>query len=110
LPRDAFLWRWFKHGGFAALLMGVSLLVGMVGYHVLGALSWLDAFLNAAMILGGMGPVATLESPAAKLFAGVYALFSGLVLLAGAGILLGPPVHRMLHRLHLDDGEDGADA
>lgn len=110
LEPGAFLQRWFRHGGLAAALIGVALLVGIAGYHFLAALPWLDAFLNAAMILGGMGPVAALETPVAKLFAGLYALFSGLVFIAVAGILLGPPVHRMLHRLHLDDGDGGGDA
>jgi hypothetical protein len=74
----------------------------MAGYHWLEGLSWLDAYLNAAMILGGMGPVAELHTASGKVFAGAYALFSGVVFLVGMGLLLAPVVHRALHRFHLD--------
>src|SRR5262249_53956058 len=88
-----------------ALLFAVSLLPGMAGYHSLEHMSWLDAFLNAAMLLGGMGPVTTPVTPAGKLFAGCYALYCGLVVLAVAGIVFAPVVHRVLHRLHLEERE-----
>jgi hypothetical protein len=91
-----------KHAlGAAALVIG-TLWVGMAGYHWLEGFSWLDAYLNAAMILGGMGPAAELHTTAGKLFAGSYALFAGIVFLAGAGLVLAPVVHRAMHRFHLD--------
>ncbi|HEX2279481.1 MAG TPA: hypothetical protein VHN13_20525 [Candidatus Tectomicrobia bacterium] len=87
----------------AALLVGLSLAVGTVGYHITAGLAWLDALLNAVMILTGMGPVAPLQSPAAKLFAMAFALYAGVVFLAVTGIMLAPVAHRILHWLHLDD-------
>jgi hypothetical protein len=84
-------------------LGGVSLLIGMIGYVYLEGLSWLDAFLNAAMLLGGMGPIHSPSTPGGKLFAGVYALYAGLVFLVGAGVLAAPIVHRALHTLHWDE-------
>lgn len=77
----------------------------MFGYHATEGLSWIDALLNASMILGGMGPVSEIRTTAGKLFASAYALFSGVLFLAVAGVLLAPLVHRMLHRLHLESGE-----
>ena len=86
----------------ALLLIGVSLYVGMLGYAHLEGMSWLDAFLNAAMILSGMGPVEPLKTASGKLFAGCYAIYSGLVLVLTAGIVLAPIAHRILHRFHID--------
>jgi len=86
-------------------VIGVSLIAGMVGYHALEQLSWLDSFLNAAMLLGGMGPVATPQTQGGKLFAGWYALYCGLVVLVVAGIILAPVAHRIMHRLHCEDSE-----
>ena len=91
--------------GWAALLVAVSLAAGMAGYSWFENLGPVDAFLNAAMILGGMGPVATLTSSGGKIFAGIYALYSGLVVLVIAGLMLGPIVHNVLHRFHMDDGD-----
>jgi hypothetical protein len=82
-------------------IIGVSLLIGIFGYHSLTAMAWIDAILNASMIMGGMGPVDTLHSGGAKLFASAYALYSGYVLLISVGILFAPVIHRILHRLHL---------
>ena len=79
----------------------VSLAVGICGYHFLGGLQWIDSLLNASMILGGMGPVDTIKSNAGKIFASVYALYSGLALIAVVGILLTPVLHRFLHKFHL---------
>ena len=77
--------------------------VGVVGYHYLGDLPWIDALLNASMILGGMGPVDLINSSAGKLFASFYALFSGLLFIGVASLLIAPFVHRVMHRMHLDD-------
>ena len=79
-----------------------SLAIGILGYHYIESLSWIDALLNASMILGGMGPVDELHTGAGKLFASFYALYSGIILLASVGILMTPIFHRFLHRFHLD--------
>jgi hypothetical protein len=89
--------------GVSLALIAASLGIGVSGYHWIAGFGWVDSVLNASMILGGMGPVGTLESDSAKLFASVYALFSGLVLVGATGLVLGPILHRMLHRFHLDD-------
>jgi hypothetical protein len=102
LPRRLFVSRMIGHAALALAVILSSLAIGMFGYHYLEGLAWLDSFLNAAMILGGMGPVNELHSPAAKLFAGIYALFSGLVFIGVAGILILPIAHRLLHTLHLE--------
>ena len=81
----------------------VSLAIGMIGYHTLEKLSWVDAYVNAAMILSGMGPVATLQTDAGKIFAGCYALYSGIALISVVGIIFAPVIHRLLHKFHLED-------
>jgi hypothetical protein len=81
----------------------IALALGTAGYHFIAALAWIDAILNAAMILTGMGPVATMDTTAAKLFASAYALFSGVVFLSSVGLVFAPIFHRILHRFHLDD-------
>jgi hypothetical protein len=86
-----------------AVLILVSLMGGALGYHALAGLPWIDAYLNAAMILGGMGPVTNLATDAGKIFATVYALYCGLVLLLAAGIIMAPAVHRVLHRFHMPE-------
>jgi hypothetical protein len=83
-------------------LIAISLFAGMLGYHTLVGLSWIDSYENAAMILSGMGPLASPESFAGKLFAGSYALYSGIAVLAIAAVITAPLVHRFLHRLHAD--------
>lgn len=103
LPRRRFLRRAAKHLALAGVIVVIAVGIGMVGYATLGGLSWLDAFLNATMILSGMGPVDRMQSPPAKLFAGFYALFSGLVFVGLVGIVLAPWVHRLLHWTHLED-------
>ncbi len=102
LPRSAFFRRLIRHGVIALLIVLASLAVGMVGYHSFEGLTWIDAFVNAAMILGGMGPVSELRTSAGKLFAGFYALYSGIVFLVSAGLLFAPVIHRFLHRFHLE--------
>lgn len=90
------------------MLIGISLGAGMSGYRYFEALSWTDSFLNASMILGGMGPVTEMKSQAGKIFAGTYALYSGLAFLVLAGLLFGPVAHRILHSFHYGaDREDG---
>jgi len=84
-------------------LAAVALLIGMVGYHQIAGLQWIDSFENAAMILGGMGPVDQMTTTSAKLFAGLYAIFCGLVFISVMGIVLAPVLHRVMHRLHLAD-------
>lgn len=86
-------------------LLAVGLSLGMLGYHFLERLDWLDAFTNAAMILSGMGPLAPLQTAAGKFFAGCYALFSGLLFISVAGIILAPIGHRLMHRFHLEAAE-----
>ena len=103
LPWRLFLLRRVgKTAAAAAAVIAISLVLGMLGYRLAEGMGWLDAFLNASMILGGMGPVDPMHSAAGKLFAGVYALYSGLVLVGTAGLLLAPFVHRLLHRFHLE--------
>jgi hypothetical protein len=92
--------------GLGMGLIVISLAAGMLGYHVLEGLSWIDSFLNASMILSGMGPLWDPRSNGGKLFAGVYALYSGLAVLIIAGIMLAPAVHRFLHRFHLEAAVD----
>ena len=102
LPRRAFCARvaWSLALAFAIVLL--SLGIGMAGYHGFENLSWLDAFLNAAMILSGMGPVAPMQTTEGKLFAGCYALFSGLALITTLAVIFAPLFHRFLHKFHLD--------
>jgi hypothetical protein len=106
LPRPAFLRRMANHGLVAAGVTLAALAIGVAGYRGFEGLSWPDAVLNASMILGGMGPVSPLHTTAGKLFASAYALFSGVVFLAIAGLLFVPLLHRLLHRFHLET-EDG---
>lgn len=102
LNRAKFIRRVSYHTLVALLFIAVALGIGVVGYHSLGHLSWVDSLLNASMILGGMGPVDPLQSTAAKIFASCYALFSGLAFIGIAGVLLAPFAHRLLHRFHLE--------
>lgn len=103
LDRASFLKRLTSHVGAALALVAVALAIGMAGYRGLEKSSWLDAFLSAAMILSGMGPTAVIRTSGGKLFAGLYALFSGVVFLVVAGVLFAPIAHRILHRFHLDE-------
>ncbi len=103
LPRSQFIERLARHVGFGFVLIMLSLGIGMLGYHFLENLSWVDSLLNASMILGGMGPVNNLATNAGKVFASVYALFSGIIFLVAASVMVAPVIHRILHRMHLDD-------
>ncbi len=102
ISKSDFIRRMVLAGIWAIVLLGIWLIVGMMGYHWLANLSWLDAFLNASMIVGGMGPVDTLTSASSKLFAGFYAILSGVIFLSVFGLLLAPVYHRFLHRFHLE--------
>jgi hypothetical protein len=102
LSRKAFVRRLARSFAAAAVVIGLSLMGGMAGYHYLEGLSWIDAFANAAMILSGMGPLAPLQTWGGKLFAGLYALYSGLAFILATAVVLGPVVHRVLHRFHLE--------
>ncbi len=102
-PVSVFMRRMAVYLGIVMLLIVGVLCIGMAGYHWLAGLNWVDALLNASMILGGMGPVNPLTNTGAKVFASVYALFSGLVFIAIMGILFAPMVHRMLHTFHMED-------
>src|SRR5262245_22201150 len=101
LSRRAFAHRLARSFGAATLLISLSLLAGMAGYHYLEEMEWIDAFANASMILSGMGPLKDLKTWHGKLFAGLYALYSGLALILATGLILAPVVHRVLHRFHL---------
>jgi hypothetical protein len=85
-------------------LIAVALFIGMYGYHVTEGMSWVDAFMNAAMILSGMGPAATIVTTNGKLFAGFYALFSGLAFVAIVAIMLAPAIHKFFRKIHLENG------
>lgn len=100
VPRRHFLRRLAAHGGMSAALILASLAVGMAAYAGFEGLGWQDSFLNAAMLLGGMGPVEVPQTAAGKLFAGFYALYAGLIVLVAAGVLFAPALHRMLHTFH----------
>jgi len=89
-------------GGYATILIAASVLLGMIGYHWIAGFGWVDSFLNACMLLGGMGPIGELRGSGAKIFAGIFALYAGLVFLIAAGLLLAPVFHRVIHRFHWD--------
>lgn len=96
-----FLRRLFKNLFFVFVLISIALFIGMSGYHFSEKMPWIDAFINASMILSGMGPVSTLQTAAGKLFAGFYALFSGLFFIFIMGLILAPIAHRFFHQMHL---------
>jgi len=104
IPVGKFALRMLVHATLALALIGISLLAGIIGYEHYEQMSWLDAFLNSAMLLGGMGPVKTagLSEPG-KFFAGVSAMYAGLVFIAVMSIILAPVIHRVLHRFHWDE-------
>ncbi len=102
VTRGVFYRRVARQGGIAFAVILAALGLGICGYRFLENIPWVDAILNASMILGGMGPVAELKTTAGKLFASFYALFSGLVLITVSGILFAPVIHRFLHKFHID--------
>src|SRR5262245_54105735 len=105
LPRRLFIQRVVRHGLIVVGLIGVSLLAGMIGYVTLAGMTWVDAFLNTAMLLGGMGEMGDLPNNPAKIFAGLYALYAGLLFVVCASILVAPVAHRLLHKLHVEKGK-----
>lgn len=106
LPQKIFYRRVFRHLGIAVLIIFGSLALGICGYHYIAGLSWLDALLNASMILAGMGPVNELQTSTGKLFASFYALYSGIAFITTAGVIFAPVFHRFLHKFHLDITDD----
>lgn len=103
VARSTFVRRLVGHFGVALALISLSLGLGMLGYVLLEHLSWMDAFLNAAILLGGMGPVNMPQTSTGKLFAGCYAMYSGLVFIVTTALLLTPVLHRVIHRFHWDE-------
>lgn len=104
--RRRFLRRQLKYLCFSMAILLFSIGIGTAGYFYYGRLHLIDAFLNASMILTGMGPVDHLDTSAGKLFAALYALFSGVAFLTFIGVLFAPVYHRFLHRFHMDGEED----
>ena len=102
LPFPLFLKRVLRYFMYSILLISFSLLVGVLGYHFFARLNWIDSLYNSSMILTGMGPVAELTTSAAKVFASVYALFSGIAFLSTVAVFFAPIVHRLMHRMHLE--------
>jgi len=106
LTRSQFLGRALAHLAIGLGAIAVALAIGIGGYHYIARLKWVDALLNASMILGGMGPVDPLNSTAAKVFASFYALFSGLMFVGVLAVVLAPFVHRLMHKLHMEESDD----
>lgn len=106
VSREVFLRRLGRNATVALSIIAVSLLGGIIGYRFLESMEWIDAFLESAMLLGGMGPIHAPTTVLGKLFAGVYALYSGILVIGTAGIILAPIFHRVLHSLHVEDDED----
>src|SRR4030095_6531913 len=104
-PMSVFYQRVIKHIVIALLVILFCLCIGIIGYHYSSNMPWLDALHNASMILSGMGPVVEIKTVAGKWFSSIYALFSGVVFITNIGIILAPALHRMFHRLHLDEDD-----
>jgi hypothetical protein len=106
VSRGEFANRMFRFGALTVGILAVSLGIGALGYHYFESLPWIDALLNASMLLGGMGPVEFPHTTAGKLFASFYALFSGMVFLVAMGVMAAPVLHRLLHHFHLEIEEE----
>lgn len=102
-PRSKYYRRIAKNVLLALLVMLVSLIIGIIGYHYTANIAWLDALHNASMILSGMGPVVEIKTTGGKWFSSAYALFSGVIFITNIGIILAPAIHRLIHRLHLEE-------
>ncbi len=109
LPRKAFARRVFLHALIAILILLASLGAGMAGYHWCEGEKWIDAYADAAMILSGMGPLGPLQTESGKIFAGCYAIFSGVIFLTTVGVFLAPIVHRWVHHFHIGEGAKATD-
>ena len=107
-PPGEFRRRMLGSLGLAVAVIGGSLLAGVLGYHYWGGIGWLDALVNASMILGGMGPVDPITRSAGKWFESAYALYSGIALLTSVGLIFAPAVHRLLHAFHVEAGDEEA--
>ena len=102
-PRSVFIKRIIASLVIALGIIVIALLIGIAGYHYIAGFNWIDSLLEASMILGGMGPIKELPNDAAKIFASIYALFSGLILIGLMGIILSPIIHRVMHKFHVDE-------
>jgi hypothetical protein len=102
-PMSTFYQRVLKHIILAFLILGVCLIIGIFGYHYTAGANWLDSIHNASMILSGMGPVIEINTVSGKIFSSFYALFSGVVFITNIGVILAPALHRIYHRLHIED-------
>ena len=102
-PISTFYQRVIKNILLAFLILGTCLLIGVIGYHYWAEANWLDSIHNSSMILSGMGPVIEIKTDSGKIFSSFYALFSGIVFITNIGIILAPALHRMYHRLHLEE-------
>lgn len=105
-PVPVFIKRLMASLAIALALIAVALTIGITGYRLLGGFGWVDSLLEASMILGGMGPVAQLSGDGVKVFASIYALFSGLIFIAVLGVVLSPVAHRVLHKFHVDEEDE----
>jgi len=103
LSRDVFIRRFSRNLLFGFMIVSCSLFLGMLGYHHFENLSWTDSYVNASMILSGMGPVSTLQTVGGKIFAGSYALFSGILFLVVVAIVFAPAIHWFFHKFHMED-------
>ena len=102
-PRSVFIKRMVAALGVALGLILFALMIGIAGYHYIAGFNWIDSLLEASMILGGMGPIKELPNDTAKIFASIYALFSGLIFIGVMGLVLSPVVHRIMHKFHVDE-------
>lgn len=105
-PLPVFYSRVLRGVLFALGILAVCLLIGILGYHYIAGIEWIDSLHNASMILSGMGPVVTIDNNAGKIFSSCYALFSGVIFITNVGIILAPAAHRLFHKLHIDDDDD----
>lgn len=103
LPPKEFAKRVFNYAVFSLSLLSLSIGIGILGYHYIGELKWIDSIYNASLILAGMGPVDVLISDSAKLFASIYAIFSGVVFLSTVAIFFAPFAHRLMHLLRIEE-------
>lgn len=104
-PRSVYYKRLMVSSLIALSFLSLSLFIGILGYHFLGKLTWIDSLVNASMILGGMGPVDIIQTNSGKIFASIYAIYSGVSFLTSFSILIAPALHRIMHNFHITDGD-----